>query len=120
MVENLQPPFPSGSFDRIRGIGNVLQFPEDELGNEEWALDKAGLGDVCDPTVDDDAGIENLGIFSPGQASWEWFPSGDMKFISFLEADPDADITADSVKETVERKNHLCVIEKIGEKGVGN
>jgi len=43
-----------------------------------------------------------------------------MKFVCFLEADPDTEISADSVKETVERKNYLLVIVKIREKGVGN
>jgi hypothetical protein len=57
MVKNLQASFASGSFNGIGGIGNVLEFTENKLGDEEWTLNKTGFRDVSNAAIDDDAGI---------------------------------------------------------------
>ena len=44
---------------RIGRIGDLLQLLEHELRNDERAVDEAGLADVGDAAVDDDAGVEN-------------------------------------------------------------
>src|SRR5262249_23558352 len=48
------------AFRGIGGIGDLLQFAQDELGNQNRAAHKAGFGDVGDAPVNDHAGVENL------------------------------------------------------------
>jgi hypothetical protein len=50
---------PAVAAQRIGRIGDLLQFLEHELRNDERAVDEAGLADVRDAAIDDDAGVEN-------------------------------------------------------------
>src|SRR6478735_3933833 len=43
----------------VRGIRDVLQLLEDELGDDEGAVDEPGLDDVLDPAVDDRARVDD-------------------------------------------------------------
>src|SRR5208282_2128989 len=51
------------AFERVGGIGHQLQFAEHELRDYDQAVEKAGLGDVGDAAVNNDAGVENLVTF---------------------------------------------------------
>ena len=48
------------ALQRVGGVGDELQLLEHELRDDERAVDEAGLADVGDAAVDDDAGVENL------------------------------------------------------------
>jgi hypothetical protein len=41
-------------------VGHQLQFAQHELRDHQRAVQKAGFGNVRDPPVNDDAGIQNL------------------------------------------------------------
>jgi hypothetical protein len=48
------------AFECIRGIGYLLQFAQDKMGNHENAVQKSGFTDVGNSAIDNDAGIEDL------------------------------------------------------------
>ena len=58
-----RPRRPAVALERVGGIGDELQLPQHELRRDDDAVEEAGLGDVCDAAVDDDAGVENLVAF---------------------------------------------------------
>src|SRR6185437_9199512 len=45
----------------VGGIGDHLQLAQHKLGDQQLAVEEAGFGDVGDATVNDDAGVEQLG-----------------------------------------------------------
>ena len=63
------PRRPRLRFSESGGVGDELQLLEDELRDDERAVEKAGLADVGDAAVDDDAGVEQAVAFlRPGVA----------------------------------------------------
>ena len=48
------------ALERVGRIGHELQLLQDELRDDERAVDEAGLADVRDAAVDDDARVEDL------------------------------------------------------------
>ena len=50
--------FAAIGFDGVAGIGEALEFVEDEAGDDEGGGEEAGGHDGLDPTVDDDVGVE--------------------------------------------------------------
>ena len=59
-LKNVEPLPAPVALEGIRGIGDVLQFVEDELGNEENSVEKPSFAHIRDAAVDDHAGVENL------------------------------------------------------------
>ena len=55
-----RPRRPRLRLSEIGGVGNQLQLAQNELRDDDDAVEEAGLGDVGDAAVDDDAGVENL------------------------------------------------------------
>ncbi len=59
----LQDVEPAASAVALHGVGRIghqLQFAQDELRDHQHAVEKAGLGDIGDAPVDDDAGIQDF------------------------------------------------------------
>ena len=57
----MSSPLPSAvPLHGVRRIGDQLQLTQHELGQHDHAIQEARLGDVRDPAVDDDAGVEDL------------------------------------------------------------
>ncbi len=60
LVQDVQAPAAARPLEAVRGIGDVLELVQNELGHQERALQKAGLAEVRHAPVDDHAGIKNL------------------------------------------------------------
>ena len=50
----------------VGGVGDNLQLAQHELRHHHGAINEAGLGDVGDAAVDDDAGVKHLGAAAGG------------------------------------------------------
>src|SRR6185437_7875723 len=75
------------------GICNHLQFVQNELGDDESAVEKAGVGDVGDAAVDDDAGVQNhLILAGVGFGSEETAERGEVEKLSLGSSGDRADI----------------------------
>ena len=61
-VQNIEPPPAPGPLERIGGIGNVLQFLQDELGDDDRSVEELCFADVGNPAVDDHAGVHDLDV----------------------------------------------------------
>jgi hypothetical protein len=96
----------------------VLEFAEDELGDENGSFHEAGLSDVSDAAIDDHAGIQNLGVLAPGKIFRKEFPIGEVKFLSFFKADLETDISTNPIKHPVKGKDDLLMVKRIGEKDI--
>ena len=59
-LEDVESTAPAVSFEGVGGIGNHLQFTQDELRNDQGSVEEAGFDDVGDASVDDHAGIEDF------------------------------------------------------------
>ena len=59
-VQNVEPAPSSGPFQRVGGIGDVLQLFKDEMRHEKGAVEKSGFAEIRNPPVDDDAGVEQF------------------------------------------------------------
>jgi hypothetical protein len=59
-LENVQPSSASVALERIRRVSHLLKLSQHELGDDQDAVDEAGLTDVGDSPVNDDAGVEKL------------------------------------------------------------
>ena len=71
-AEDFKATTSAGAFDRIFGVGDLLQFFEDEAGDDDDAFEEVRLDEVGDAAVNDDAGIEQEEI---------------VRFVLFCEAD---------------------------------
>src|SRR5262249_7836249 len=60
LLQDVEAAAPAVALERIGGVGDELQLFQDELRNDERAVDEAGLAHVGDAAVDDDAGVEHL------------------------------------------------------------
>ena len=61
-VEDVEPAAAAVAAELVGGIGDGLQLGDDELRHDQLVVDDAGLDDVGDPPVDDDAGVEHVGL----------------------------------------------------------
>src|SRR4029077_12634727 len=59
-LENIEAPAAAIPLQRVCRIGDQLQLAQHELRRNNDAVEKSGLGNVGNSSVDDDAGIENL------------------------------------------------------------
>src|SRR5690606_5647319 len=59
-VEDVQAAAAAVTLEHVGGVGDVLQFLQDEAGNQQGAFKKAGTSHVGDAAVDDDACVQNL------------------------------------------------------------
>ena len=59
LLQDVEAAAAAVALQRVGGIGDQLQLLEDELRDHERAIEKAGLADVGDAAVDDDAGVED-------------------------------------------------------------
>src|ERR1700687_1364953 len=62
-LQNVEAAPPAIALQGVGGIGDELQFAQHELRGDDDAVEEAGLGNVGDAPVDDDAGVENLVAF---------------------------------------------------------
>ena len=62
-LQDVETAAASVALERVGGVGHQLQLPQDELRGHDDAIEETGFGDVRDPAVDDDAGIQNLVAF---------------------------------------------------------
>jgi len=87
----------------IGGVGYDLEFAEDELGNDDHAVDEAGFGDVGDAAVDDDAGIEDLGAAAGGLvAGEEHAEGGGIEEVALAGSDEQSDVAHEQQNEDLD------------------
>ena len=59
-MQDVQPSASAIALHRVGRIGDQLQLTQHELRQHDHAIQKACLGDVRNPAVNNDAGVENL------------------------------------------------------------
>src|SRR5580692_8421467 len=59
-LQNVEAAAAAVALQRVGRIGHELQFAQHELRSNDDAVEEAGLGNVGDAAVDDDAGVEDL------------------------------------------------------------
>ena len=67
-LEDIEPAAASLAAGGILGVGDHLQLAKDELGDDERAFEKTGLGHIGNAAVDDGAGVQDLDIAPGGTA----------------------------------------------------
>jgi hypothetical protein len=110
VVKDFQPSLAPGPLNGIRGVGNVLEFPKDKLGDEQGPFDETGFGDVRNTAIDDHTGIQDFHILIFGEVFRGRFPAGKIKFLSLFETDPEANIATNPIKETIDRKGYSVIV----------
>ena len=88
----------------IGRIGHHLKLVQNELRDHQDAVEKAGIGDIGDAAVDDDAGIENLLVGADFRfASEKAAQRGEIQQLAFRRAGHRADVgkqqQADDLRE---------------------
>ncbi len=58
LVEDVEAATASGAFEFIGEVGEGLQFLQDEARDDQAAFEDAGFGDIQNPAVDDDGGVD--------------------------------------------------------------
>ena len=53
MLYEVITPLRAVPLQRIRGVGDLLQLPQDELGDEERPVEEPAVADVRDAAIDD-------------------------------------------------------------------
>src|SRR5262249_12487221 len=59
-LQDIQAAAAAVALHRVRRIGDQLQLPQDKLRDHQRAVDKSGFYDIGDPSIDNDAGVEDL------------------------------------------------------------
>ena len=92
-LQHFEAAAPALALHRVGGIGHQLQFAQDELRDQQDAVEEVRFADVRDAPVDDHAGIEHLG-HAPGAAlAAEQASQGlQIQHVALVRADDQADI----------------------------
>ena len=92
-LQNIETAAAAIAFQRIRRVGNLLQFPQDEMRNHENAVQKTRLADIGNPAVNDDARIENLvGLLRRTLAAENSAKSRKIQQIAFVRTNDQSDV----------------------------
>ena len=59
LLQDVEAAAAAVALQRVGGVGDELQLLEHELRDDQRAVEEAGLADVGDAAVDDDAGVED-------------------------------------------------------------
>ena len=59
LLQDVEAAAAAVALQRVGGVGDELQLLQHELRDDERAVEEAGLADVGDAAVDDDAGVED-------------------------------------------------------------
>ena len=62
-LQDVEAAPPAIALQGVSGVGDELQFAQHELRGDDNAVEEAGLGNVGNAPVNDDAGVENLVAF---------------------------------------------------------
>ena len=60
LLQDVEAAAAAVALQRVGRVGDELQFLQHELRDDQRAVEEAGLADVGDAAVDDDAGVEDL------------------------------------------------------------
>src|SRR5262249_39219950 len=91
-LENIKTAPPPVAFGGIRRIGDLLQFAQDELRDENRAAHKTGFGDVGDAPVNDHAGVENFVALLRAAVTQYAAERRKVQVIAFRGADQQSDV----------------------------
>ena len=97
-VQDVEAAPAPGPFQGVRGIGDVLQFVQDELRNDDGAVEKFRLAHIGDPAVDDHARIHDLDVLFRA-ALEELLDVRGVEPLSLPDADGDTDVAEETVHE---------------------
>ena len=61
-LQNVQSSAAAVAFDLIRGVGDLLQFTQHKLRDDQRALEKARFADICHASIDNHTRVEELWI----------------------------------------------------------
>ena len=82
------------ALQRIGGIGDELKFVQNELRNDESAVDELGFGNVRHTAVNDHAGIEKLaGVARAAFAAEDAAEGLQVEHVAFIGAEYEADVS---------------------------
>jgi hypothetical protein len=96
----------------------MLKLAQHKLRNEERAFHKTGFHDVRNATIDDHAGVENLGVLTSREVLRETFPSGKMDFLSLFQAESKADVATNSIDPHKEGKCDVVMVQVCGKEDI--
>src|SRR5438270_4328917 len=117
-VQDLEAPPPAVAAQRIAGVGDVLQLGENEVGYQHSFTEEAGLRDVHDAAVDDDAGIQqHARVLSPtfDQSAGTRRPEDERHhLVAAVEAEGDAPVGED--QRDNQRDDEAEVPRQLGQK----
>src|SRR5882724_5833704 len=92
-LQDVEPAAPAVALERVTRVGDQLQLAQHELRDDEHAVEEAGVGDVGDAAVDDDAGVEDLvHLLALLLAAEDAAERGQVEQVTFVSADDQADV----------------------------
>ncbi len=59
-LKNVEATAATIAFQRVSRVRHLLKFTQNEVRNDQDAIQESCFADICNPSIDDDAGIENL------------------------------------------------------------
>jgi hypothetical protein len=99
---------PAVALDGIGRIGDELQFLQHELRHDERPVEEAGLDDIGDAPVDDDARIEDAVSLLEAGVAEQRHELGGLEPLTFADAEDESQVWQHHDNETV-KEPHLVV-----------
>jgi hypothetical protein len=110
LLENVEAAAAAVALHRIRGIGDELQFLEDELRNHQRAVDEAGLAEVGDAAIDDHRGVENLVVALGPCGAKQGHQPRRLEPLTLAPADDQAEVREDQQDEAMQERDALVAV----------
>ena len=111
-LQNIQAAAAAITLEGIGGIGDQLQLAENKLRNDQHAVQKACLGDVRDPPVDNHAGIEHLErLFWRFLAPKNAAQRSQVEHISLLSANHQTDVRHPEKQSDLNKRRNIGLTE---------
>src|SRR5262245_54172767 len=108
-LQDVQAATATITFERIRRAGNLLQFLQNKLRDDERPLQKSRFPNVRNPAINDYTSVHNLRTPSPAPSEAELALVKATQFRSFPEPDQETKIRTDSIQQERQdlRYNHI-------------
>ena len=115
-LENIESATAAIALQRVGRIRDLLELTQNEVRNDENAVQKSGFADIGDPPVDDDTRVENLvRLLRRMFATEDAAERRQVQQIAFVRANHESDIGHQEQDEELDERERIGVEDRVGE-----